>query len=243
MLDQRVDGNLVPVNQVVDARRQTGVVQQLGGASRRHRDLFGRLQYETVSARDGKGKHPHGNHRRKIERRDSGAHSERLSYGMAVDPLRHVFERITHHQAGHPAGDLDHLDRALHRHARVFESLAVFGGKNPRDLVRMLVEQGFVLVENLDAIDHGNVAPLEKRGVRGARHAVDLSRSRVGHLGDHVAGRGIRHRVKRAPRSLFPFPVYIKLQRADIGCDHTEGSFFIKTKYAAPATMNPTNQA
>jgi hypothetical protein len=171
-------------------------LQQLGCAGGRQWNLFRGLQDEAVSTSDGERIHPHRHHGGKIEWGNAGAHAERLADGLAVDALRNVIERLAHHQAGHTAGNLHHLDRTANRAARIVEGLAILGRENACDLVRVAVEERFVTVEDLDAIDHRDFAPLQERGVRGACRAIHILGGRIRNLRDHRAGGGVRDGIE-----------------------------------------------
>ena len=86
VLEQRVDGDLVAVDDVEDAVGQAGLLQQLG--RRRStptdpsRDGF---STKRVAAGDRGRPHPHRHHRREVERRDAGDDAERLADRVDVD--------------------------------------------------------------------------------------------------------------------------------------------------------------
>ena len=146
--------------------------QQFGAARRRQRDLFGRLEDERVAAGDGERVHPHRHHGGKVERRDSGADAQRLAHGTRIDAARNVVQGIAHHEAGHAAGDFDHLDGAAHFGAGVVRCLAVFRGEDGRNFVGVLFEQRLKAIERLHAIHHRCLAPCAERSVGGAHGAV-----------------------------------------------------------------------
>ena len=72
VLEDRVDRHLVAVHDVEDAVGEAGLLEQLRDVDRRGRVLLGRLQDERVPTRDRRRPHPHGHHRREVERRDPG---------------------------------------------------------------------------------------------------------------------------------------------------------------------------
>ena len=88
MLEHPVDRDLVAVDDVEDAVRHTGLLEQLGGEERRRRILLGRLEHERVAARERGRPHPHGHHGREVERRDPGDDAERLADRVHVDAGR-----------------------------------------------------------------------------------------------------------------------------------------------------------
>ena len=192
-------------------------MQQFGGARGGQRHFLRRLQDERVAAGDGEGKHPHGHHGRKVERSDAGAHPQRLVDGLAIDTLRDVFERLAHHQAGHPAGHFHHLDGAAHAAGGVVHGLSVFSREDARDLAGVFLQQILVTIENLHAIGDRHFPPLEVCRVRGVRGAVYIVRGGVGDLRDHFAGGRVHDRMQRSSRRIFPASVGIELHGTNGG--------------------------
>ena len=227
MLQQRVNCDLIAMNQVEDALRNSHVVKQFARPRRRHRHLFRRLQDKRVAAGDREREHPHRHHSRKIKGTDPGANAKWLTNRYTVDPAGDVFERIAHHQRRHSAGDFHHLDRSLHGKLCVIQRLAVFRGKNLRDLVDVLVEQRLVAIQHLHPLDHRHFAPFQERGVREFRHPIDLGRRGKRYLRNHLPHGWIGDGMQRAFRVL-PLSVHIKLQ--GFGSDHGYYSFFINDR-------------
>ena len=137
MVANRVDHFASAVHEIDDARRQAALCEQLENPLLRKRNLFGRLEHECVAARDRKRQKPQRHHRWKIERRDDGADTDRLSHHLAIDTGRDVFETVPHQHRRRAAGDLDAFDAAADAAARFVERLAVFGRDKPRKLVQM----------------------------------------------------------------------------------------------------------
>src|SRR5581483_5000567 len=79
------------MNHVQHARREPGVMSQLHQHQRGRGVLLGRFQHKGVAAGDGDGKHPAGQHHRKVKGRDARAYAERLLEGIDIDPGRRVF--------------------------------------------------------------------------------------------------------------------------------------------------------
>ena len=111
----------------------------------RHQDrgrghFFRRLQDEGVAARDRHREHPQRHHRRKIERRDSGAHADRLPHGVRIHPGADVFRMLSLEELRDAAGEFDDLDAALHRSHRVGQRLAVLLGDEPRNFLLVFLK-------------------------------------------------------------------------------------------------------
>ena len=90
-------------------------------------------------------------------------------------------------------------------------------GQRARQIFRVFFKQVFVAVEHLNAIDHGDFAPLEKRLMGGNGGAIDIVRCGIRNAGDDAAGRGIGDVVHRANAGQLPFPVHEEPQGFD-GC-------------------------
>ena len=141
VLEDRVDRDLVAVHDVEDAVGQAGLLEQLGGPDRCGRILLGRLQHERVAARERRPPHPHGHHRREVERRDPGDDAERLPDRVDVDAGRSLLGHAALEQVRDPAGELDHLEPARDLAHRVGEHLAVLGREDPGDLLAAFVQE------------------------------------------------------------------------------------------------------
>src|SRR5262249_39632191 len=96
-----------------------------------------------------------------------------------------------------------------------------------------------------------HVAPLQERFMRRLRRAVHIRRVGVWDLRDRFARGWIGHRMER--RAIAPFSIDVEGKLSNLCCDHTfspiatrparTGAFCIRTRYSAPDTKNPTNQA
>jgi hypothetical protein len=105
----------------------TGLQRQFRQQHGSQRILLGGLEYESVAAHDGHGKHPQRNHRGKIEGRDAGAHADGLAQRVGVHPAGDVLGEFTQLQAAARTGMFDHLEPAKHVPLGVRQSLALFG--------------------------------------------------------------------------------------------------------------------
>ena len=76
------------------------------------------LSTKVLPQRDGDRVHPHRHHGREVERRDAGAHAERLAEGEDVDAGGDLVGVVALEQLRDAAGELDHLEAALHLAAR-----------------------------------------------------------------------------------------------------------------------------
>ena len=94
MRQDRIDRTLVAVDDVQDTGRQTGFDHQFSQTDRHGRITLRRLQDEGVAAGDRRGKHPHWDHGREIERRDAGADADGLADRIHVDIRTRTFGEL-----------------------------------------------------------------------------------------------------------------------------------------------------
>ena len=87
---------------------------------------------KRVAAGDGERHHPQRDHRREVERRNADDDAERLEDDVAVHVARDVGQRPAHEQRRDAAGELDDVDAAAQRAARLAEQLAVLADDQPR---------------------------------------------------------------------------------------------------------------
>ena len=163
MLEHRVDRDLVAVDDVEDAVRQAGLLQQLGDEDRGGRVLLRRLEHERVPAGDRRRPHPHGHHRREVERRDPGNDAERLADRIDVDPRRGLLRELALQELRDPAAVLDHLEPARDLALRVGEHLAVLEREELRDVLAVLVDELADPEEELGAPRERQRAPARTR--------------------------------------------------------------------------------
>ncbi len=91
------------------------------------------------------------------------------------------------------AGELDHLDAALHRAHRIGQRLAVLLGDDARELLLVRLQELQEFLHDARAAQRRRVAPLgECRGCRFHR-GIDDPGVGKGHAFRHLAGGGIEH--------------------------------------------------
>ena len=146
--EQHVHALLVAIDHVEHAVRQAGLLEQLSQAHRRGRILLRWLHHEGVTAGQRHREHPHRYHGREVERRDAGAHAQRLHQREAVDTGADVEGMFALLQVRYAAGEFHHLEPACQLALGVGEHLAVLGGNQPRDLVGVLFHQRLELEQN-----------------------------------------------------------------------------------------------
>ena len=118
-----------------------GLLPQLGEPHRRRGVALAGLEHEGVAAGDRDREHPHRDHRREVERGDPRDHAERLAERVGVHTGGHLVGEVALEQGRDPAGELDHLEAALHLAERVGQHLAVLVGDQLGDLLGVPVDQ------------------------------------------------------------------------------------------------------
>ena len=177
VVEQRVDRDLVAVDDVEDAVRQPGLARTARAMKLRDaRVALGGLEHERVPGGDRHRVHPHRDHDREVERRDPGAHAQRLAERVQVDVGGDLVGELALEQLGDPARVLDDLHPADDLALGVVERLAVLGRDDPRQLVRVLHDQLAEGEHDPRAADDRLVAPARERGLRRLYRGVDVRR-------------------------------------------------------------------
>src|SRR6516164_1209193 len=85
VVQDAVNNWLVPLNYIENSVRQTSFLQKLRNHDGNARITLAGLQKKRISARNRYRKHPHRNHCRKVERRNSSHNAEWLTHRPAID--------------------------------------------------------------------------------------------------------------------------------------------------------------
>ena len=113
VLEQRVDRDLVAVDDVEDAVRHAGLLRAARPTKIDADGSFSDGLSTNVFPHASAGAHIHiGHHRREVERRDAGDDAERLADRVDVDPGRGLLGEAALEQRRDPAAVLDHLEPA-----------------------------------------------------------------------------------------------------------------------------------
>ena len=191
VVQQRVDRDLVAVDDVEDARRQPRLGVELGDEVGGGGVALGGLQHKGVAAGDRDRVHPHRHHRREVERGDAGADAERLAEGEGIDGGRDLVGVLALQQLRDPAGELDHLEAAQDLALGVIEDLAVLGGDDPGELLDVGVEQLAEGEHHLGAAAERGLRPVSEGHARRRDRGVDVSGLGQHHLGLLFPGRRV----------------------------------------------------
>src|SRR5581483_8546779 len=112
----------------------------------------GRLEHEGVAARDRNRKHPHRNHRGKIERRDAGAYAKGLPHRPRIDSVSYRLAEFAFKQMGNAAGEFDHLEPARHLAARIAQHFSMLRGYESGERISIALDQRFESKQNARAV-------------------------------------------------------------------------------------------
>ncbi len=191
MLQDRVDGFLVAVNDVEDAIGQARFLEQLGHVQREARIALGWLQDERVAARDRHREHPHRDHRRKVEWRDPGTDPHGLADRPAVHVGADVLAELALEEVRNAARELDDLDATRDRPFRIGERLAVLFGDHPRELFLVRFHEFAKTHENPRAAQRRCCPPRGQGRTRCAHRRIDVLAIAERDVADDLAGRRI----------------------------------------------------
>lgn len=137
---ERFDYLPPPVDHVQHPRREPRRPGQLHHALMGERVLLARLQDEGIAGRDRIRPEPQGDHHGEVVGGDPGKNPDRLAKNFAVDPVRHVLERVSHHEGGDPARVLDVLDPPLHLSTALGHALPMLQGQRPSQRLLVLIK-------------------------------------------------------------------------------------------------------
>ena len=196
MGEDRVDRDLVAVDDVEHAVGQAGLLEQLGDEHRRARVLLGRLEHERVAAGDRVGEHPHRDHRREVERGDPGHDTERLADREDVHAGRDLLAETALEQVRHAARELDVLDPPGDLAQGVRGDLAVLRGQEGGQVAPVLVDELADAEQDLRAAGQRGRPPGRECRRGGSDRPVDLLGAREVDL----VGLRARGRVEDRPR-------------------------------------------
>ena len=125
VLDQALHRDSIAVDHVEDTVGQARLSVQLCEQVRRRGIPLGGLQQDTVSAREGDGRHPERHHHRKVEGRDAAHDTERLTHRHQIDTRRDLGRVVALEQLRDAAGELHGFEAALHLTESIGLRLAV----------------------------------------------------------------------------------------------------------------------
>ena len=197
IVEDRVDRDLVAVDDVENAGRAARLDEEFGQTHGNAGIALGRLEDEGVAAGDGRRELPQRDHRGEVERRDAGDDAERLAHRIEIDAGAGAVGVFALHQVRGAEGELDHLDAALDVALGVDERLAVLAGEDVGEFLDVLGD------ELVEFHQHARAALRIGRGPGGLRRlGVEHGRANFGGGGqrDRAAHRSV-HRLKHFARA------------------------------------------
>ena len=203
MREQRIHALAPAMHEIQHALWQPRFFQKLHERHRRQRHLLAWLQHERISTHQREREHPERHHRGEIERRDPGAHAERLEHRLAVHPAREIFQRAAHQQRRRTARILDILQPAKKTPARLHQRLPMLARNDRAQPVKVFLHELPVAKHHPRPLHHRRIAPSRKRRRRRLDCRVHLRRPARRTLRDHLARRRIKNR--RPARNRTPF--------------------------------------
>ena len=89
------------------------------------RVLLGRLEDKGITAGDRIGEHPHRDHRREVERRDTSDNTQRLPNLIDIDAAARLLAESAFEKVRDTAGELDILETSRDFTERIGQRLAM----------------------------------------------------------------------------------------------------------------------
>lgn len=192
---QRIHRFLVALNHVEDAIRQAGLFKQLG-----HEQAgawVGRTGFEDkrVSRGDRDREHPHWYHHRKVERRDTSHHTQRLSDRPVIQVSRYLIGEVALEQLRDATGELHDIDTTRHLAHGIGKHLAMFGSDHVGQRLLVLVQQLEEFEQHARPADRRGVGPLGECSLGRCHRAGDVLGTAQAHFRGDLAGGRVEHRL------------------------------------------------
>ncbi len=186
----RVHHLLATMHHIEHTGRHPRLDRQFDQQQGRQRILLGRLEHECIAAGDRHRKHPQRNHRREVERRDPGAHTDRLAQRVGVDAAGDVLGKLAHLQRADRTGVLDHFQSPKDIALGIGQRLALLGTEYRRNTFGVLADQRLQLEHDAHTHTDGCFPPGSIGRVRGCDGGVHFTGRGEWHLGeDFLSGR------------------------------------------------------
>ena len=141
IVEDGIDGNLVTVDDVEDAGRQSRLDEQISEHQGYRWIALGGLQDEGVAAGNCRRCLPQRDHRREVEGCDAGDHAQGLAHRVDVDARTGALSVFALHQVRYADGELGNFETALDVALGVGDHLAVLARQGIGQLVHVAVQQ------------------------------------------------------------------------------------------------------
>jgi len=195
VFEQRVHRVHAPVDELDDAVREAGLVDEFEDLLGDQRVLLTGLEDEAVPGGDSVREEPERNHPREVERRDGSEHAERPPDSRLVDVRCRVRERTGLHHRRDATGHLDVLDTPAEFTPRLVDVLAVLLDEDLREFVLIVLEQLLEREQRLDALLDGPLAPALERLLAALYGVVDVALGAVTDVAEFLVGRRVHDRL------------------------------------------------
>ncbi len=152
MIEDGIDHFLVAVDDLQQPLGCASFDEEFGKANGHAGIAFGRLEDEGVARRDRHAEHPHRDHRRKIERSDARADTQRLAHRINVDAGACALRVFALERLRNAARIFDDFKPALHIAMRIVHDLAMFAGKQLGKLLLVFFNQSLEFEHDTGAL-------------------------------------------------------------------------------------------
>ena len=141
VVEKGVHGLLVAIDDLKDAFGKACLFHQLREHERYRRISLRRFEDERIAAGDRWGEHPHRDHGREVERRDTRGDAQGLAHGIHVDPGTCTVGELALEHLRCANAVFDNFKATLHVAFRVWNSLAVLARKRFGKFVHIAVQK------------------------------------------------------------------------------------------------------
>ena len=186
VVNQGSDGFNSSVDNVDNTIGKTGLLEELDHAVDSEGDLLGRLEDVGVSASNGDGESPEGNHGREVERHDRSDNSEGTTLITASNSTADL-QKLALDELGHAESILDGLVTLVDIAKSLGLVLSMLEDNNISELVRMLHHELVEADEDLNTTLDGQSAPAYESLGSGLDSGLNVAGVREGNLSDDGA--------------------------------------------------------
>ncbi len=148
VVQDRVNRNFVTVHDLNNALWKARFFKQFSKHQGDRWITFGWLENERVTACNGRGKHPHWNHRGEVEGRNSCCHTKGLAHRVHVNARASRVGVIALEQFRRADAIFNNLKATLNVAFRVWDRLAVLTRERFGQLVHVTVQQANIRHQN-----------------------------------------------------------------------------------------------
>ena len=140
-----IDGHFIAVHNLQNTFGQTGFFHQFCKHQRHGWVTLGRLEDKRVTAGNRGRKHPHRDHRRKVERRNARRHPKRLAHGIHINAGARAVGVFALQKMRRTDAIFNHFKTALHVPFGIWNSLAMLTAQGLGQFLHIAVQQIYKL--------------------------------------------------------------------------------------------------